>query len=349
MSVSRSNADPIACEMVPARDSKPTQSEVFRLAHVLGAGHKPKRMKTEVPDEIKATLPPSFWGKVLGLTPVVMAVVATLLAGLASSEMTKAQYDRALAAQQQSKAGDQWSFFQAKRLRGAIQSGTLDVVQLTAPARAIDGKGLEALAATLPNAEQAGTALRFLLSGRLPDIAAAPVLPPKVQAALEAMEAGVAEPELSELTRAPAPAEVTAALQSARDHVRGFDTLLQPIVTGGDALGELLEPTGPADPGLSRDFATLRLRYSSLRYDAEARLNQSIAVLHELQVRQSNLSAELHHLRSERFFYGMLGAQAAVIIATLAVAARQRNLLWSLAALAGIVALFFAASVYLFL
>jgi hypothetical protein len=34
---------------------------------------------------------------------------------------------------------------------------------------------------------------------------------------------------------------------------------------------------------------------------------------------------------------------------TLAVAERQRILLWSLAALAGSVALFFAASVYLFL
>jgi Domain of unknown function (DUF4337) len=306
-------------------------------------------MKTEVPAEIKATLPPSLWGKVLGLTPVVMAVVATLLAGLASSEMTKAQYDRALAAQQQSKAGDQWGFFQAKRLRGAIQSGTLDVVQLTAAGRQIDAKGLQALTATLPNAKQAGEALGFLVAGRLPEVAAAPALLPKVQAALEAMENAVPEPELSRVLDAPTSEEVASALRAARDHARAFDTLLQPIVTGGDALGGLLEPAGSGRPELIRDFATLRLRYSSLRYDAEARLNQSIAVLHELQVRQSNLSAERHHLRSERFFYGMLGAQAAVIIATLAMAARQRNLLWSLAALAGIAALLFAASVYLFL
>ena len=69
------------------------------------------------------------WGKMLAATPVVMAVIATLLAGLASSEMTRAQYDRALAAQQQSKAGDQWSFFQAKRLRGALQRNALDLLQ----------------------------------------------------------------------------------------------------------------------------------------------------------------------------------------------------------------------------
>jgi hypothetical protein len=45
----------------------------------------------------------------------------------------------------------------------------------------------------------------------------------------------------------------------------------------------------------------------------------------------------------------MLGAQAAVIIATFAMAARKRNLLWSLAATAGLGALSFAAYVFLYL
>jgi hypothetical protein len=59
-------------------------------------------MKVQIPEQLKADVPPTRWGKMLSATPVVMAVVATLLAGLASSEMTRAQYDRALAAQQQS-------------------------------------------------------------------------------------------------------------------------------------------------------------------------------------------------------------------------------------------------------
>src|SRR6516165_10349180 len=58
------------------------------------------------------------WDSILTSTPVVLTVLATLLAGLSSSEMTRAQYHRSLAAQHQSKAGDQWSFFQAKRIRG---------------------------------------------------------------------------------------------------------------------------------------------------------------------------------------------------------------------------------------
>ena len=86
-------------------------------------------MKVEIPDQLKAEVPQTIWGRIFTATPVVMAVVATMLAGLSSSEMTRAQYSRSLAAQQQSKAGDQWAFFQAKRLRGALQRNTIDLLQ----------------------------------------------------------------------------------------------------------------------------------------------------------------------------------------------------------------------------
>ena len=86
-------------------------------------------MKTTIPEELKRDLPANKWGKLLIVTPVVMTVVATLLAGLASSEMTRAQYDRALGAQLQSKAGDQWNYFQAKKLRGAMQRNSLELLQ----------------------------------------------------------------------------------------------------------------------------------------------------------------------------------------------------------------------------
>src|SRR5712671_7941331 len=92
-------------------------------------------MKVTIPENLKKDVPQTTYGKILSATPVVMAVVATMLAGLASSEMTRAQYDRSLAAQQQSKAGDQWGFFQAKRLRSALQHNTLDLLQSTTEIR----------------------------------------------------------------------------------------------------------------------------------------------------------------------------------------------------------------------
>jgi hypothetical protein len=67
------------------------------------------------------------WEVVLSTTPVVLTVVGTLLAGLSSSEMTLAQYHRSLAAQNQSKVGDQWAFFQAKRIRGQTLSAGVEL------------------------------------------------------------------------------------------------------------------------------------------------------------------------------------------------------------------------------
>jgi len=306
-------------------------------------------MKAEVPAEIKATLPEGRWGKVLGMTPVVMTVVATLLAGLSSSEMTKAQYVRALAAQLQSKAGDQWGFFQAKRLRGAIQSGALDTARLTAGDLEPDAATLRRFAATLPDPAPVLAALDTLLSGQLPAPAAAPALAPEIRTALAAIDDDAPAADIAAALRDVPAATLDSALHAALAHARAFDDLLRPVIEQGDRLGDAIDASAEARRALGRDFAVLRLRYSSLRYDAEAKLNQSIARLLDLQVRQTNLVAERHQRRSARFFYGMLGAQAAVLVSTFALAARRRSLLWSLAASAGLVAVTFATYVYLFL
>ena len=74
----------------------------------------------------------------------------------------------------------------------------------------------------------------------------------------------------------------------------------------------------------------------------------SAAAIYELQVRQNNYSAEKHHERSGKFFFGMLASQMAVIISTFALAARQRSFLWSVAAAAGTAAVGFSVYVYLY-
>src|SRR6478736_7008602 len=73
--------------------------------------------------------PKGRWGKILATTPIVLTVLATAFAGLSSSEMTQAMYHRSLAAQHQSRAGDQWAFFQAKRIRGNGIESSVEVLQ----------------------------------------------------------------------------------------------------------------------------------------------------------------------------------------------------------------------------
>ena len=315
-------------------------------------------MKTTIPDALKADIPATKLGKLFAATPVIMTVIATMLAGLASSEMTRAQYDRSLAAQQQSKAGDQWSFFQAKKLRSALQRNTLDMVESTTEVHPLAIDDLAAWLVKTPAetvfASAAGKqALAALQTGELPPFAPAPAVDAGVKAALDAMAAAKSDSEVLALLAPVSEKTLADALQSAEDHALAADAAIAPLSKAIDAFEKELghQKTLQPVPGLitlSRDFTSARLRFNSLRYDSEARLNQAVANIYELQVRKSNVSAERHHNRSQRFFFGMLAAQMGVIIATFAMAAKQRNLLWSLAASAGVIAIAFALYVYLY-
>ena len=317
-------------------------------------------MKTTIPDELKAGIPANKLGKLFAATPVIMTVIATMLAGLASSEMTRAQYDRSLAAQQQSKAGDQWSFFQAKKLRSALQRNTLDMVESTTEVHPLDGVALTALLTETPakavlESAAGRQALGALQTGELPKLGASPAIDSKVKTALDALHASRPDSDVLALLVPVQEKTLALSLQQAQDYALSFDAATAPFNQTIDVLEKQLARTKSLQPvpdasvtALSRDFTAARLRYNSLRYDTEARLNQAVANIYELQVRKSNVSAERHHNRSQRFFFGMLAAQMGVIIATFAMAAKQRNLLWSLAAGAGVIAIAFAIYVYLY-
>ena len=291
--------------------------------------------KIQIPDAVKSDLPQNKWGKILGVTPIVMTVIATMLAGLASSEMTKAQYDRALAAQLQSKAGDQWSFYQAKKLRSAVARNSLDLLAATSEVAPLD-------AAALPNADAVTVAA--LTKNQLP--AAVPAtFDAGVQAALAALGGSRPETEIAAALTAVKPAQLAGSLLAAQAAAAAFDSATKAINQASDKFDDALMV---GDKSTFRSFSAARLRYTSARYETEARLNQVVAGVFELQVRQNNASAEKHHRRSGKFFYGMLASQMAVIISTFAIAARQRSFLWSIAATAGVAAVSFSLYVYLY-
>jgi hypothetical protein len=317
-------------------------------------------MGIEIPDQLKAAVPQTLFGKLLASTPVVLAVLSTLLAGLASSEMTKAQYDRSLGAQQQSKAGDQWSFFQAKRLRGAYQSSTAELLQALSQIRPFDSAALRAAAqgdaefTTLLNSDSAKQALDCLQRSQIPALPAPAAADPKVQAALDGLARLAPDVKMLALLAPVSDGLLEAAVEYAQSRTEALDKVTSPVNAAIDQIDAGLARVAsahavPPAPSLDRDFTAARLRYTAVRYEAEARLNQAIANLYELQVRKSNISAERHHTRSMQFFIGMLAAQLGVIVATFALAAKQRNLLWTLAAAVGLLAIAFAIYVYLYI
>lgn len=290
----------------------------------------------EIPESLKSGIPASLWGKVLSATPVVMTVVATMLAGLASSEMNKAQYDRSLAAQLQSKAGDQWGYAATKKMLGAVARDSLDLLAVTSNVRPL-------AAESLMGADAATTAA--LIQGELPP-AAAPKFSPEVQAAVDALAASAPESDLAGRVRKLKETELTAALETAKGTALAFEGAVRNITRFVE--DRSLKLMGAADRDALASFTATRLRYTAAYQNAEAVLNQVVARVYELQVRQQNLLAAQHHSRSENFFLGMLAAQAAVIMATFAMAARKRQFLWAIAAVAGSAAIGFSLYVYLY-
>jgi len=166
-----------------------------------------------------------------------------------------------------------------------------------------------------------------------------------VNTALAAVEGSKSENEITAALAGVKPQMLADALVAAKDAANAFDNATKPVTKAVDKLNATFMS---GEKTMFRDFTATRLIYTAARYDAESRLNMAIASIYELQVRQNNVSAEHHHRRSAKFFYGMLAAQMAVIISTFAIAARQRNFLWSIAAAAGTAAIGFAAYVYLY-
>ncbi len=85
-------------------------------------------MDTTTPQAAPPPEKKSLFATVVATTPVLLAIIATFILGQSSSEMTKAQYQRSLASQNQAKVTNQWDFFQAKRSRGTTYEATANLL-----------------------------------------------------------------------------------------------------------------------------------------------------------------------------------------------------------------------------
>ena len=342
--------------------------------------------------------PKSLWDKIITSTPVVMTVLATLLAGLSASESNQAQYYRSLSAQHQSKAGDQWNFFQAKKLRAAGSTNSVKMLRNLGDVVPINAESLMAAVARLTPSlgslpagvgkaqaiqEQLVAAMADadvkiameMLTGTLPPASDVVIADAKVRAAYEALKQNKGEATPVTTFGSVNPDLLHESLRAADQNALTSDAAIEPAVIGIAKIEKLLDSlanlsvsarrsatqatsrpfyaaTDRESPGevrrLAADFAAAQFRFDASRYDREARINQQTAYLYEVAVRKTSWQSDRSLIRSRYFFYGMLAAQAAVLIATFSLAVRERSWLWVLAATIGILALFYAGYVYLF-
>jgi hypothetical protein len=197
--------------------------------------------------------------RALGAVPVVLTVLATILAGLSSSEMTQSMYYRSLAGQNQAKAGSQWGFFQAKRIRGTtMESGRdlvrtlvdpmpLDAAQLRAAGERVEaavrraGDTPEVKAAVerisedrkkldeVASRESVSQSLRYLFGAEPPAVAEQHVDDKPLRDLLKAIENRETESKTAERVMQIPEARVDEALDVAEANAAAFDEACKPV------------------------------------------------------------------------------------------------------------------------
>ena len=204
-----------------------------------------------------AKQPTTLWGHIVQTTPIVLTVLATALAGWSSSEMTQSMYCRTLAGQYQAKAGDQWAFFQAKRIRSASLDGTIALLRSLGHVEPLDSGRLKAslagtmrlvsnlsagsadFAATVQGkfekwlaTAQSNRSLDYLTGTELPKIEEqklpATTDTQKLTAAVQAISRPHSEDELATLVKVVSHAQLDAATLLAEKNADAFGVACQP-------------------------------------------------------------------------------------------------------------------------
>jgi glycyl-tRNA synthetase beta subunit len=206
--------------------------------------------------------------KALGAVPIVLTVLATILAGLSSSEMTQSMYFRSLAAQNQSKAGSQWAFFQAKRVRGTTMESGGDLIRALADPPPLDAvrlrSDLERIETMVRKATDAQPlldavnrlkqilgrdsirqSLKYISGSDLPPVADNNRTPDEqIQALQKAIEARKTEAQTVSQVLEISTARIEIALEQAEGNAAAFDDVCKPITTDMRTLEKAVSEIG---------------------------------------------------------------------------------------------------------
>jgi hypothetical protein len=228
-------------------------------------------------------------------------------------------------------------------------------------------------------------AFSYLATAKLPQVEDHAAKDPAIEEAITAISERRSEEEINKLVAKVSDKLLASAMDAAEKDAQAFDDAVKPIGKTIDQVGVFVnhhaalaetflsdltseQPSANTNDAKEREgaaaaaeaqvsraaeklhgsFAAARDRFNANRYRRDADYNQRIAYLHEVQVHKSSVSADRHRERSMHFFFGMLGAQAGVAISSIALAAKLRSVLWSLAGILGLAALAFSCYVYLY-
>ncbi len=315
-------------------------------------------MSTETPSETKPEPPKGLFDKIGAALPVGLTALATVFAGMSTGALQQAMYWKSQAAQDQSRATNQWSYAGFKRDRALVMQTS--AAQLRALAGYVQPNFSPS---TLPaiklkpeesNSEQKrkdleetqAKALEWLQKRSVPPSPLPEITDEKIIALQKAIDSREPETELVKLAAKVKHSSINKAIDDAEKRSEQYDKEWSPIMSAA------AEIASHAD-GSKADKDTRTARQANgydleeRRYRAESRLNQGIGYLYEIKVKVSSAESDKHRRKSEHFFYAMLAAQVGATVSALALARRTKNALWLFAAMIGLVSLGIGAYVFL--
>jgi hypothetical protein len=283
--------------------------------------------------------------------PVALTALSTIFAGMSTGELSRAMYWRSAAAQDQSKANDQWSLAGFKRDRSLICETTAATLRAQAGFRAPP-----VAVERTPEPEVVGRVRAWVGSTE-----SAPVPPPtddpSVRAVLQAVHHAAAEAEVLKLARQVDVAVLERAIREAAADARRVEGTWDgerrharsEAETAAKAVNSRPTETVPRAELAASATAAQAVLFDAddRRYRAESVMNFWVGFLLEVRVKTSTATSDRHRQRSENFFFAMLTAQVGAVGSSLALARRRRSALWVLAAAAGLAAVGFGGYVYL--
>ena len=277
--------------------------------------------------------------------PVGLTALATVFASMSNGELQEAMYWKSQAAQDQSRATNQWSLAGFKRDRALIMQAT--AAQLHA------ASGYAAPQFQLPKGESGPDVQKALLwlkepkpeKGGLPAVKL-PEVDDEIKQLRDAIEAREPEKELLNRAGRLEMAKITKAIDDAEKFAEQTDKEWDPTLKAAAALVRGQAPArseGGEAPKAAAANATASqaagFDLEERRYRAESRLNQGIGFLYEVRTRVSTAESDKHRKKSEYLSYAMLVAQIGAVASSLALARKRKSALWLFAATVGVVAI----------
>jgi hypothetical protein len=288
--------------------------------------------------------PKSLLDKLGAALPVGLTALATVFAGMSSGQLQQAMFWKSQAAQDQSKAANQWSLFGFKRSRA------LEMETAAARSRADSGYLRVQFEASGPQAEAA----RWLNGDGPPRTE----LPPPANADLVQLVKDIRdrkhEAELEALALKIPIDQINKAIDDAEEFIaRTTDKDWDDVIKAAKKLAAKdvdaaarTKPDEPIDAAKKARADAVQAMVFSMeerRYRAEGYLNNSLGYLYEARVRYSTAESDRHRHKSEILFKAMLVAQIGAVASSLALARRRKSFLWLFAAIVGLVAIGFGA------